>query len=205
MLLVALSLFCGTGGAAFTVVHHLSGLATLGVALAGLVALIAVNMAKRSVIAIPALAVFGALMGATSGPMVALYLHMPHGPHIVAAAALSTAFAALAAAGLAMFAVARNIDLSVFGQFLFIGLLALLGFTILGVFIHLPALQLTVAALGVLIFSGYLVFDLWRIERQNFRPGAGDFTPAMAACTLYLDLLNLFQFLLEIFAAASRD
>ena len=49
--------------------------------------------------------------------------------------------------------------------------------------------------MGVLIFSGLLVFDTWRILRSG-QYGQDDYV--MAAVSIYLDLLNMFIFILSL-------
>ena len=71
-----------------------------------------------------------------------------------------------------------------------------------------PALALTAlkrvtpryTAVGTLIFSGLLVFDTWRLRTVY---GPNDYVPA--AVNIYLDLLNLFLFLLRILGGGRRS
>ena len=55
--------------------------------------------------------------------------------------------------------------------------------------------SLWIAGATVLVFSGLLVFDTWRLLRTN-QYGADDYVPA--AVNIYLDLLNMFMFVLQL-------
>ena len=58
-----------------------------------------------------------------------------------------------------------------------------------------------IAAIGVLIFSGLLVFDTWRIAALG-QLGQDDYV--LAAVSIYLDLLNMFMFILSAVGRRNR-
>ena len=76
-----------------------------------------------------------------------------------------------------------------------IGVLVLFVAMILNLFLHSAAIALWTSAIGVLIFSGLLVFDTWRILRSGAF-GQDDYV--IAAVQIYLDLLNMFMFILSL-------
>ena len=86
-------------------------------------------------------------------------------------------------------------DLTGLGSFLFVGLLVLIGASIIGLFLHLAALQIAIAAGGALLFTGFLVFDLNRVARAG-QVSQGD--TILMAVSVYLDVVNLFLFLLQL-------
>src|SRR5919199_2488126 len=90
-------------------------------------------------------------------------------------------------------------DFSAWGGFLTVGLWVLIGTMLLNLFFHSAAAQLWLAAVGVLIFSGLLVFDTWRIRNVY---GPDDYVAA--AVTIYLDLLNMFVFILSLPSGGGR-
>lgn len=90
-------------------------------------------------------------------------------------------------------------DFSAWGSFLTVGLWVLFFTLLLNMFFHSAAAGLWLAAVGVLIFSGLLVFDTWRL-RNVFGPE--DYV--LAAVNIYLDLLNMFVFILSILGAGDR-
>jgi FtsH-binding integral membrane protein len=57
-----------------------------------------------------------------------------------------------------------------------------------------------IAGIGVLLFSGLLVFDTWRM-RNVFGPD--DYV--MAAVSIYLDLLNMFLFILSLLSGNRKN
>lgn len=85
-------------------------------------------------------------------------------------------------------------DFSAWGGFLITGVWVLLATSLLNAFVFRNAAgELWIAAVGTLIFSGLLVFDTWRLRHQY---GPDDYVPA--AVNIYLDLLNLFLFVLRL-------
>ena len=90
---------------------------------------------------------------------------------------------------LSLYAVVSKRDFSAWGSFFMVGLWVLIGTSILSWFFPSAIGSLWIAGATVLVFSGLLVFDTWRIVRSG-RYGPDDYVPA--AVNIYLDLLNLF-------------
>jgi FtsH-binding integral membrane protein len=90
-------------------------------------------------------------------------------------------------------------DFSAWGGFLVTGVWVLFGTMLLNLFFQNAAAQLWIAAVGTLVFSGLLVYDTWRLRHVY---GPDDYVPA--AVNIYLDLLNLFLFLLRILGGGRR-
>jgi len=85
-------------------------------------------------------------------------------------------------------------DFSAWGGFLITGVWVLLGTSLLNYFVFKSSTgELWIASIGTLIFSGLLVFDTWRLRNVY---GPDDYVPA--AVNIYLDLLNLFLFILRL-------
>jgi len=140
-----------------------------------------------------------------SGIMIAPYLwyvsqNYVNGNAILMNALVATTFMAGAAA---VFARTTSIDLSVFGRFLLFAVLGLIGFALLQIFV--PSLrqsisfELGLSGAGILIFSAFTAYDMQRIQRMS-RAGAN---PFMLALSLYLDIFNLFLFILRFMVAIS--
>jgi uncharacterized protein len=91
-------------------------------------------------------------------------------------------------------------DLSKMGSFLMMGVIGLVIASLVNIFLQSSALQFAVSALGVLIFTGLTAFDTQRLKEEYAehydRESAGKMA-LMGALTLYLDFVNLFQFLLN--------
>lgn len=127
-------------------------------------------------------------MGVVISP--ALYVYGQQQPGLISQAAILTigAFGVLTG-----YAFVSKRDFSALGSFFMVGLWVVIGTMVLNMFFRNPALDLWLAGVTVLVFSGLLVFDTWRL-RNVFGPN--DYVPA--AVTIYLDLLNLFMALLRI-------
>jgi FtsH-binding integral membrane protein len=87
-------------------------------------------------------------------------------------------------------------DLSGMGSFLTIGLIAVIVASLVGIFIQLPMLQLGIAVVTALLFTGFIVFDLNRVANTQ---AATDGAILLLAVNVYLDIFNLFLALLRIF------
>jgi FtsH-binding integral membrane protein len=118
-------------------------------------------------------------------------------PGIAAQAGLLTftAFAALTA-----YAFISRRDFSAWGSFLFTGLIVLVVTGILMYFVGGAGGYTWFAGIGVLLFSGLLVFDTSRL-RNVFGPD--DYV--LAAVSIYLDLLNMFIFILSLLSGNRKN
>jgi len=103
--------------------------------------------------------------------------------------------------GLSLYAYYSKKDFSFLGGFLLVGLFTLIGFGIVGLFIggFGGTLGLVIAAGGVLIFSGFILYDI-----SKYRQGLTEENLPLAVLNLYLDFINLFLYLLR-FLGYSRD
>jgi uncharacterized protein len=99
-----------------------------------------------------------------------------------------------------------NIDLTRFGGILMMALIGLLVAMIVNLFLHSSALDFIVSAAGVLIFTALTAYDTQKIKRLAANPALqADSSLAakisiIGALTLYLDFVNLFLFMLRLFA-----
>ena len=90
-------------------------------------------------------------------------------------------------------------DFSAWGGFLVTGLWVLIGTMLLNFFFQSAAGGLWIAGIGTLLFSGLLVFDTWRLRNVY---GPDDYV--LAAVQIYLDLLNLFLFIISLLGGGRR-
>lgn len=120
-----------------------------------------------------------------------------HSPGIASQAGLLT-FTAFGA--LTTYAFLSRRDFSAWGGFLMVGVVVLFVTILITMFTHSTAGYTWIAALGVLLFSGLLVFDTWRM-RNVFGPD--DYV--LAAVSIYLDLLNMFIFLISLLSGGRRN
>lgn len=84
-------------------------------------------------------------------------------------------------------------DFSAWGSFLVVGLWVLIGTSLLNIFFQNETASLWLAGASVLLFSGLLIFDTWRLRNVY---GPDDYV--QAAVAIYLDLLNMFMAILRL-------
>ena len=93
-------------------------------------------------------------------------------------------------------------DLTKFGSFLFMGLIGLVVASLVNMFMMSSALQFVISVAGVLIFTGLTAWDTQRIKEVYYAgmgPELAGKSAIMGALTLYLDFINLFLMLLQLF------
>jgi uncharacterized protein len=112
-----------------------------------------------------------------------------------------TFFATSAAfAGLSLWAYTTKKDMSGWGSFLVMGMVGLIVASIVNIFVGSDTLGWVISSAGVLIFAGLTAYDTQRIKNEYFYlqgPEMIGKAAVMAALTLYLDFINMFQFLLS--------
>lgn len=113
---------------------------------------------------------------------------------IVSQAMFSTAVAVFATASLVFMS---DIDFSFMGMFLFVALIILIVMGLLNIFVFKSRMfSLIKAYFGVLIFTGYLIYDFNTLEKLQ---GDESWSTAInLALNLYLDIINLFLYILQI-------
>ena len=123
--------------------------------------------------------------------------------NVVFQAMTGTTIAVIATASIVF---TSSFDFSVLGGFLFIALIVLIIMGLLNVFIFKSKkYSLLRAYFGVLVFTGYLLYDFDMLEKQM---NAGDeswSTAIKIAVNLYLDIINLFLDLLQILAESGGN
>ena len=112
----------------------------------------------------------------------------------------ATFFATAAAfAGLSLFGYTTKKNLSGWGSFLIMGVVGLLVASVVNIFLQSPALMFAVSFLGVLIFAGLTAYDTQRLKQEYAYLKGTEFAGKaviLGALSLYLDFINMFQFLL---------
>jgi FtsH-binding integral membrane protein len=89
-------------------------------------------------------------------------------------------------------------DLSGVGQFMFIGLIAIIIASIVNIFIGSTVMQMVISALAIIIFLGLTAYDTQRIREMVSIDNTGR-EEVIGALTLYMDFINLFINLLQLF------
>ena len=131
---------------------------------------------------------FNFVIGVIISP--ALFFYGRQQPGLIGQAAVLT----VGAFGiLTLYAFVSRRDFSAWGSFLIVGLWVLIGTMLLNFFFQNATIDLWLASVTVLLFSGLLVFDTWRL--RNFY-GPDEYVGA--SVNIYLDLLNMFMAILRI-------
>jgi FtsH-binding integral membrane protein len=90
-------------------------------------------------------------------------------------------------------------DLTSIGQFMFIGLIAIIIASVINIFIGSTVTQMVISALAVIIFLGLTAYDTQKIRQLVSVGGDTGSQEVAGALTLYLDFINLFLSLLQLF------
>jgi uncharacterized protein len=102
---------------------------------------------------------------------------------------------------LALYGTTTSRSLAGVGQFMFMGLIGLIGASIVGIFWHSNALQFLIACVGVLVFTGLTAWDAQRLKEMAVALPEGQVRSyaIVGALSLYLNFINLFLILLRFF------
>ena len=109
---------------------------------------------------------------------------------------------AAAFGGLSLFGYTTKRDLSAMGSFLIMGLFGLIIAALVNLFLQSSALQFAISVIGVLVFAGLTAYDTQKIKEmylENDDVAVMGRKAIMGALQLYLDFINLFMFLLQLF------
>jgi FtsH-binding integral membrane protein len=134
------------------------------------------------------------LIGASLGVVVLLYT----------GASIATTFLITAAAfgALSLVGYTTKKDLTGFGSFLIMGVFGLIIASLVNMFLHNPAIYFIVNILGVFIFAGLVAYDTQRLKMTYYQLGgdqaAMGVVTSYGALSLYINFINLFQFLLSM-------
>jgi uncharacterized protein len=139
---------------------------------------------------------FAALMGLSFATIFALY---QMGSIVSAFMSAAILFGVMSFYG---YFTKKNLD-SV-GQFMFIGLIAIVIASIVNIFIGSTVMQMVISAIAVIVFLGLTAYDTQKIRELVGVDNDGR-AEVMGALTLYLDFINLFLSLLQLFGGRKDD
>ncbi|OHB26617.1 MAG: hypothetical protein A2790_17205 [Phenylobacterium sp. RIFCSPHIGHO2_01_FULL_69_31] len=110
----------------------------------------------------------------------------------------ATAFGALSLVGYT-----TKKDLTGFGSFLIVGVIGLVIASLVNLFLRSEAVQFAVSVIGVFVFAGLIAYDTQRLKLSYYELGGNEAARGVAtsygALSLYINFINLFQFLLSLF------
>jgi len=176
--------------------RNLTGAVGIIAFIAAFACLIGMRFAARSSLQLTVglLCAFGLLVGLAVAPTVAYYGSMDPQALWQAGGATALFIAGFGAAGYA-----TRRDLSALARVLFWALVALIVFGIVLIFVNIPGGALVYSVLGLVIFAGFTMFDFQRLRTSTDATSA----PFLAA-SIFLDILNVFLFFLQIFSGGQE-
>lgn len=104
-------------------------------------------------------------------------------------------------AGLSLWGYTTNRDLTGMGTFLMVGLIAVIGASLVNLFLGSSLLQMALSVVGVIVFAGLTAWDTQRLKSEYIvyaGSQAVEKLAIMGALSLYLNLINMFQLLLGL-------
>lgn len=141
------------------------------------------------------LGVPGVQVGLAIAPVIAYYASAD--PRALWQAGGATA---LFTAGTGAIGYATRCDLTAVARASFWALVALILFDIVLVFVHIPGGTLACSVIGLVIFAGFTMFDFQRLRVSRDLGSA-----SLLAASIFLDILSVFLFFLQIFSSQEED
>ena len=152
----------------------------------------AVSATRNSMWGIILLFLFTFVAGWWLGPLLQYALHFKNGSQLIGLAAAGTGIIFFTLAGIAT---TTRKDFSFLGNFLLAGIILVILASLVNLFLAIPAISLAISAVAVLVFSGFILFDVNRIVN------GGETNYVMAPLGIYLSLYNLFISLIQLLLA----
>lgn len=97
----------------------------------------------------------------------------------------------------------KNLDS--IGKFMFVGLIAIIIASIINIFIGSTVMQMVISAIAVIVFLGLTAYDTQKIREVVSVGGDTGREEVIGALTLYMDFINLFINLLQLFGLRKDD
>ncbi|RYM04724.1 Bax inhibitor-1/YccA family protein [Sporolactobacillus sp. THM7-7] len=138
------------------------------------------------------------ISGLTLFTVISYYVSLLGATAVLQAFAVTT----ISFGAMAVYTMVSKRDFTFLGNFLFLGLIALVLIGLFNVFFPLPSMtMLMYSGFGILIFIGYTLYDFSRLTVHGFT----DEDIPIIVVSIYLDFINLFQFILQFMGFSSRD
>ena len=155
-----------------------------------------IERTKNSGMGVALLLGFTFFMGLMLSRILQVALGFSNGGSLIAMAAGGTGTIFIVLAGVAS---TTKRDFSNLGNFLLAGVILLLVAMVANIFFQIPALALAISAIGVALFSAYILYDINRIVQ------GGETNYITATLAVYLDIYNVFVSLLNLLMMLSGD
>ena len=134
---------------------------------------------------------FAALMGLSFSTIFAIFTM---GSIVSAFMGAAILFAVMSAYG---YFTKSNLDSM--GKFMLVGLIAIVLASIVNIFIGSTVMQMVISAIAVIVFLGLTAYDTQKIREMVAVDGDTGRQEVIGALTLYMDFINLFVNLLQLF------
>lgn len=160
---------------------------------APLVAVIAISYVIDRVNKLQAMAMlhgFAALMGLSFSVIFVMYTS--------GSIVLSFMGAAVLFAVLSIYGYFTKSNLDSLGQFMFVGLIAIVIAAVINIFVGSTVLQMVISSIAIIVFLGLTAYDTQKIREMVSVETQGN-EEIRGALTLYLDFINIFLNLLQLF------
>jgi len=149
----------------------------------------AIQRFRNSSVGVLLLLGFTFFMGLMLSRMIGFTLGFSNGASLIMLAFGGTA---VIFASMATIATVSKRSFAGLSSWLFMGVVILILASVANIFLHLPALMLTISLLAIVIFSVYILFDVQRVVN------GGETNYVTATLAIYLDLYNVFVNLLML-------
>ncbi len=144
-------------------------------------------------LAVAALCGFAGLMGLSTAVIFAVYTMMSIVNAFMGAAVLFGV--------MSVYGYFTKKDLSGLGSLLFVGLIAIIIASIINIFIGSTVMQMVISAIAIVIFLGFTAYDTQTIREMVSDSSSDTSVEVLGALNLYLDFINLFLSLLQLFGS----
>lgn len=183
----------------------------------GLMAFLFTGWMKWIVIFAPLAAVFGVTIALNANPPKEIAVLLLHGFAAIMGLSFATIFvvfklgsivsaffgAAVLFATMSLYGYFTKRSLEKMGQFMFVGLIAIVLASIVNIFIGSSVMQMVISALAVVIFLGLTAWDTQQIREVVSTDSSGS-QEVTGALTLYLNFINIFLSLLNLFGSKNE-
>lgn len=134
---------------------------------------------------------FAALMGLSMAAIFVVYTSV----------SIFTAFmgAAVLFAVMSVYGYFTKRDLTSIGQFMFVGLIAIIIASVINIFVGSTVTQMVISAIAVVVFLGLTAYDTQNIRQRLSMSDIQGNAEVVGALSLYLNFINLFMSLLQLF------
>ena len=175
-------------------IHHVATFWAL--AGLGLLAVMLVGSTKNVVVNYVLLAAYAVITGLTTSTVLAIY----------SSGTIAAAFAVSASVftGAAVYGLVTKRSLEGFGQYLLLALFGLIVAMIVNLFLQSTLAMYLISSAAVVLFTLLTAYDSNKL-RTLYNEGGGNVAAVHGALSLYLDFLNLFLHILQLFGAPKKD